>query len=126
MNEQFKVLKHAGHAMCSSIAELGGADSKYFDPMFGSMEEGGSHCFRTIMYPRRVGKDVPAKAILADGKSKAKALAKQFLLSNPEFEFCSHIYPGARGFRRHNPAPDFRLPWAGADAERQMVSGACH
>ena len=69
MNQQFKVLKHAGHILCSSIAVLGGADSTYFDPLFGSLDEGGSHCFRTIMYPKRVGDDIPAKAILTDGKS---------------------------------------------------------
>ena len=70
MNEQFKVLKHACHIMCSSIAVLGGADSNYFDPLFGSLDEGGSHFFRTIKYPKREGDKIPAKAILPDGKSK--------------------------------------------------------
>ena len=70
MYDQFRVLKGAGYSICSSIAEHGGEPSDYFDPMFGSMDEGGSHCFRTIMYPQRNGDEIPPKAVLADGKSE--------------------------------------------------------
>ena len=79
MYDQFRVLKGAGYSICSSIAEHGGEPSDYFDPMFGSMDEGGSHCFRTIMYPQRNDDEIPPKSVLADGKSEF-CFASQLIL----------------------------------------------
>ena len=47
----------------SAIAELGGESPEYFDKMFGSMDEGGAHCMRTVMYPKRAPEDIPKKSM---------------------------------------------------------------
>ena len=63
MSEQFRVLKGASHCILSAIAELGGESPEYFDKMFGSMDEGGAHCMRTVMYPKRAPEDIPKKSM---------------------------------------------------------------
>ena len=63
MSEQFRVLKGASHCILSAIAELGGESPEYFDKMFGSMDEGGAHCMRTVMYPKRAPEHIPKKSM---------------------------------------------------------------
>ena len=63
MSEQFRVLKGASHCILSAIAKLGGESPEYFDKMFGSMNEGGAHCMRTVMYPKRAPEDIPKKSM---------------------------------------------------------------
>ena len=62
----------------SAIAELGGESSGYFDQMFGSMDEGGAHCMRTVMYPKRAPQDVPKKSMTHtnDGKGETASSSK--------------------------------------------------
>ena len=63
MSEQFRVLKGASHCILSAIAELGGESPEYFDKMFGSMDEGGAHCMRTVWYPKRAPEHIPKKSM---------------------------------------------------------------